>query len=164
MKRTLTISLLIATLVLWGVILYRLLRAGGETPAHVERLLPVPSSVVSMDKRVVDTLLLNYEDPFLMMTGVEQIPDTAIEIYDSYPEEVPYVDWSQVQYLGSITGSEAVALVIINGHEYMLKTGETVDGYTLTNQTAMSISVRYDGQVATINMQENNEVSYHEEP
>ncbi|MEC3882036.1 hypothetical protein [Parapedobacter sp. 10938] len=157
MKKKLTIPLLVAALVLWGVILYRVLAGGGETVGSAATLQPQPQKAAVVAKPKADSLLLNYPDPFLEEVEVEPLGVEPVEAYDTYEEEVPYIDWSQVQYLGSVTGGEVVALVMINGQEYMLKAGDTVAGYTLVGQIGNSIAVRYEGQVGSITMQGNNE-------
>src|SRR3546814_7981968 len=99
----------------------------------------------------------------LPISAIEPVEEGSFEAYDAYVEEAPYIDWSQVQYLGSVTGGETVTLVMINGQEYMLKEGDAAEGYTLMGVVANSISVRYEGQVGTVPMQGNNEQSYHEQ-
>lgn len=164
MKKKLTIPLLVLTLVLWGAILYRVLSGGSEANVSAVNTQPAPKRAATvMERPGSDSLLLNYQDPFLIEAEEEQTDEELVEAYDAYVEEEPYIDWSQVQYLGSVTGGAAVALVMINGQEYMLKAGDTVDGYTLVGQDGNSITIRYQGQVSTITMQDNNELSYHEE-
>lgn len=162
MKKKLTIPLLVLALGLWGAILYRLLTGGGETALSAVTVQPTAPKVAVVEKPKADSLLLNYQDPFLEESEVEPVSNEPMVAYDTYVEETPYIDWSQVQYLGSITGGEAVALVAINGREYMLKAGDTVEGYTLVGQAGNSIAIRYQGQVGTVTMQGNNELSYHE--
>ena len=157
MKKKLTIPLLVLALVLWGVILYRVLAGGGETTVPATNATPQPQQAAATVRPETDSLLLNYADPFLAEAEAI-VPESEPTVADDvFVEEMPYVDWSQVQYLGSVTGGEAVALVMINGHEYMLKAGDTVAGYTLVGQAGHSIAMSYEGQLGTITMQGNNE-------
>ena len=165
MKKKLTIPLLVLALVLWGAILYRLLTGGGETALSAVTVQPTAPKVAVVEKPKADSLLLNYQDPFLAeaKTAIEPVEEGSFEADDAYVEETPYIDWSQVQYLGSVTGGEVVALVMINGQEYMLKEGDAAEGYTLMGVVGNSIAVRYEGQVGTVPMQGNNEQSYYEQ-
>lgn len=165
MKKKLTFPLLVLVLLLWGAIFYRVFSGlGADTD-----VTPTPKAVVPSRPAADvtdDTLLLNYRDPFL--SNVQEAPvmeeDTLVADYGYVEEAAPYVDWSQVQYLGSVNNrgnGKSVALVRINGREYMLTSGETVDGFTLVKQNGLSISMSYSGQVTTVAMQPgNNEMQY----
>ena len=157
MKKKLTFPLLILVLVLWGAIFYRIF-SGLGTDREVKPLQKAPvSDGRAAEWAADDTLLLDYRDPFL--TEVREMPVAAedhVIADDGYIEETPYVDWSQIQYLGSVNNSgsgESIALVMINGREYMLTPGETVDGFTLVRQKGSSIDMKYLGQETTIAMQ-----------
>ncbi|MGK6353198.1 hypothetical protein [Parapedobacter sp. DT-150] len=156
MNKKLTYPLLVLVLILWGVIFYRIFSGWSDE----ESAMPLPQRLaerVAPERPVDDSLLLDYRDPFLDNVDGEtpMMTEDSLAMAYEYVEETPYVDWSQVQYLGSVnsTGGKAVALVSINGKEYMLKPGETVDGYTLVGQVGSSIAVRYQGQVGTIALQ-----------
>ena len=164
MKKKLTFPLLVLVLLLWGAIFFRVFSGLGADTDHV----PVPKAMVStmptMERTDDDTLLLNYRDPFL--SEVQDEP--AIEVNtlaadDEYVEEIQYVDWSQVQYLGSVNNSgsgKAIALVRINGREYMLTSGETVDGFTLVSQRGNAATMSHQGQVTTLVLQGTNGEQY----
>src|SRR3546814_15500281 len=65
MKKKLTIPLLVLALVLWGVILYRVLAGGSETAVDSTNALPKPQKAAVVEKPKADSLLLNYNDPFI---------------------------------------------------------------------------------------------------
>lgn len=165
MKKKLTFPLLVLVLLLWGAIFYRIFSGLGAD----NEVIPLPKTTVSAkattERADDDTLLLNYRDPFLsdVQEVIDMEDDSVIMDYE-YVEEAPYVDWSQVQYLGSVNNSgsgKAIALVSINGREYMLTSGETVDGFTLLKQNGSSISMSCLGQVTTVAMQPgNNEIQF----
>ncbi|SFC79267.1 hypothetical protein SAMN05421747_12718 [Parapedobacter composti] len=161
MKKKLTYPLLALVVLLWGAIFYRIFAGLGDnkpTPpsASAERK---PKTVAH--RHTGDSLLLDYPDPFLERargapisvdggagpTGAPEQPEPVMEL--------PYIDWSQVQYLGSVNseGKKAIALVAVNGREYMLRPGETIDGYTLLSMQGSSITISHQGQVATLTMQ-----------
>ncbi|SEL95711.1 hypothetical protein [Parapedobacter koreensis] len=162
MKRKLTYPLLGLAVLLWGAIFYRVFSGLREddTTASVAPVMPRKQTA---DKPVVaDSLLLDYRDPFLENTAETfdmEAEDLMMEGEYEYVEEAPYIDWSQVLYLGSINNSASgrtVALVRINGKEYMLKPGDAVDGFTLLTLARNLITVEHQGQVGTITMQDNN--------
>ncbi|WP_257667128.1 hypothetical protein [Parapedobacter tibetensis] len=157
MKKKLTYPLLAVVLVLWGLIFYRIFSglSGSEPVDPVSKV--APPTEPQREKVEDDSLLLNYRDPFLGNMMEDAIDSADEELYaDEYVEPEPYIDWSMVQYYGSVNNTKdgkTVALVSINGREYMLKPGETVDGYTLLSKTGNSIMVSHQGQVGTIAMQ-----------
>lgn len=160
MKRKLTYPLLILVVVLWGVIFHRVFSGGdgASSPPAIASIQPTPA----VRQPIYDSLQLDYPDPFLGDSGVDTV-DLSDEGNDVESEEsaveMPYVDWSQVQYLGLIhsdSDGKAVVLVTINGKEHMLKRGDTVDGYMLSGQQGSTIEISYQGQVTTIGMEQGN--------
>src|SRR3546814_5419533 len=95
MKKKLTIPLLVLALVLWGVILYRVLAGGSETAVDSTNALPKPQKAAVVEKPKADSLLLNYNDPFLTeaKTAIETVEEGSFEAYDAYVEEATYIDW-----------------------------------------------------------------------
>lgn len=165
MKKKLTFPLVALVLLLWGAIFYRIFSGLGEEGGSVPLAAVIRPKEPIAERIKDDSLLLDYRDPFLERADEGPAPegDTLLMAGYEYVEEIPYIDWSQVLYFGSVnnsSGRKAVALVNINGKEYMLKAGETVDGYTLVGRVGNSIAVSYQGQVATITMQGNNEIPY----
>ncbi|MBK1442521.1 hypothetical protein JHJ32_21155 [Parapedobacter sp. ISTM3] len=162
MKRKLTYPLLALAVLLWGAIFYRVFSGLGDEN-NVMPLPPVmPPKQTAERAPTDDSLLLDYRDPFL-----ESVPETyGMEADDipmegeyEYVEEVPYIDWAQVQYLGSVNNSASgrtIALVSINGKEYMLKPGDGAEGFTLLTLARNAITIGHQGQVGTIAMQGNN--------
>lgn len=157
MKKKLTIPLLILVLLLWGAIFYRIFSGPGEG-GNAPVVAATPAKVAVAERAVDDSLLLDYRDPFLGHMGAlpAMAEDTLMMEEYEYVEEVPYIDWSQVQYFGSVDGGregKAVALVGVGGREYMMKPGETVEGYTLVGAVGNSIVLNYQGQTGTITLQ-----------
>ncbi|MFC3197342.1 hypothetical protein ACFOET_06935 [Parapedobacter deserti] len=159
MKKKLTYPLLALVILLWGVIFHRLFSGLGDR-AEPRTTRMEPAKRPAAEPHVDDTLLLDYRDPFL---GAPDDEVAATEEYlpmdNGYPEEIPYVDWSQVRYYGLVSGHGAgktVALVHINGRDYMLKPGESVDGFTLLGSMTNTVKMSHQGQVASITIQGND--------
>jgi len=159
MKKKLTYPLLALVIVLWGAIFYRVFSGlRDDSPLSAAQVMPPPARP-SVTPRRDDSLLLNYRDPFLNQAH-EETPimeeDSPAMTYTDVAEAPAYIDWSMIQYLGSVKsseGGEAIALLNINGREYMLKPGENVDGITLMGHIGNAVSISYQGQVTTIAMQ-----------
>ncbi len=161
MKKKLNYPLLALVLLLWGAIFYRVFSGLKEDQPITPARNATPHVKTVKEHRPSAGLLLDYRDPFLG-SGVDEAYEGADEysyMEGDYLEAEPYVDWSMITFYGAITsdsGAKTVALVRINGQEYLLKLGETVEGFTLLGKKGNSITVRHQGQVGTITMQEDN--------
>ncbi|MEC3882001.1 hypothetical protein [Parapedobacter sp. 10938] len=157
MKRKLTIGLLIMVLTIWGVIFYRVLSQTGNRPTVVSQVAIDAPLISVVEIPEDDSLLLDYPDPFLGEQEEDVAPRGDFEtVAYNMGEEIAYIDWSQVQYLGTVQaadGKRTAMLININGREFMLKPGDSVDGYTILRKKNKALVISYQGQTNTIYQQ-----------
>jgi hypothetical protein len=110
-----------------------------------------------LDTRDQYPLVLNYNDPFLKKRQIEKPKaDVKVRVRKPTPvvitEPVVMIDWSKVEYMGSIynaTRKTNVALLKLNGVETMVKQGASIDGFKVMDvrkdscQLAFGIQTKY---------------------
>lgn len=161
MKNTkFTYALLVVVLLLWIMIIHRFFWK--SSPEELVARHPEEPSISPMLPIIehADTLILAYRDPFLVGAEVSEAGHTDLFDAINYPfEEVPLVDWTLINYLGSVVsdGGEDLLLVSINSRDYMLRVGEIVEGYKLVQKLGDSIKISYQGQIGHITKKGHNE-------
>lgn len=140
-------------LAVWSAIFYRLFSPVENQPTK-QPPAAINAPLLDVEMSEDDSLWVDYPDPFLD----EQEESIAFQDdFETAPyiasEEIAYMDWSQVRYLGSVRaadGKKTVILLNINGREFMLKPGDSVDGYTVLVERKNAIVISYQGQTNTI--------------
>ena len=149
MKSKVTTYILIAgVLVIWGIILWKVFSPKDDAP----QIDMTPRKVVAVEE-VVDTLMLNYRDPFL-----GAIPTKPIVNIRSVPLSVPMQIIEQepppehrLRYLGQITrASTPHSLVEINGVLHTMRKGDTAEGYRLTTIWQDSVALKWKNELLVI--------------
>lgn len=153
-KKT-TYVLLLVVLCLWVVVFYRLYKSFFSEPALAvegkkkNEIKAAPEA----DTRFV--LQANYQDPFFgknfssrIAGSIERIVKRTEKPKEVKKEEVP-MDWSFISYIGLIKNQKnqkQVALVSIQGKEYMVSEGETISEVSFLKNTRDSIQISYQGK------------------
>lgn len=162
-KRT-TYILIISVVAVWGIIFYRIFTA---TQAAEPVSFNLPASKASYeslyDYQMKDTftLALNYRDPFLGGEPQSEIPVTTVPrepagfVMNAIAAPPP-VNWEIIRYTGYIMNPNirrAVAIMNINGKEYMLSEGQKADGVTLIKSYRDSVKISYQSKTKFIRIQ-----------
>jgi hypothetical protein len=150
-----------ATLVVWGLIIYRIIGSmdtGGDTAASA----PVLTKKETFNDYAVpkDTtrLLLNYRDPF----GLVPFKDTVKVVspgrtaHDLTVTAAPAINWGFIRYSGYIRNpgsKQLIALVQINGKSADMREGDIVDKVKLLKNMQDSVKVRFNGKTKFITIQ-----------
>lgn len=143
--------LLSAVFIIWAAILYRIFSVVKSPDSPVK-----DSSIFLRDEiKEEDTsfqLIANYRDPFEGKTfqPVKSPIDGVSNVRVTAPpkNEKPGIDWTTIQYLGTIKiqkDDASVALVKIGGKTNMVEKGGEIGGVKLLQIMKDSIQVQYDG-------------------
>lgn len=160
-NKKLTYFLILVVAGLWGIIIYRVFSAVGNTDddTQLATLKPIKESFNDYTiPKDTTKLLLNYRDPF----GITKRKDTANRVSNmSKPRPgiaitaKPAINWSFITYSGYIRNpatKRLVALVSINGQNLTLTEGETKNQVKLLKNLRDSIKVSFEGKAKFISM------------
>lgn len=165
-NKTMTVVLIVSVMAVWGIIFYRIFQASGEESSLGTTVDVKESSYESLDEyRMKDTLVLSlkYRDPFsgrqMQVTTAPSAPAATehqvMPISNSLAPE-PEVNWSVIQYTGYIVNPEIkriVALMTIQGKEYMLSEGQQAGGVKILKNNRDSVKVSYSGKTKFLKVQ-----------
>lgn len=144
-KKITTYLLLAASIIIWGTITWRLIKAFKKEDVIVELTQPRPT--INKPDSVV--LLLNYDDPFLKdprgeaMIGEAEFNDPYI---DYYPEEPELVQGPAFKFKGILkAGNKSYGLLDLGGETFMVSARERIGDFYVVSITADKIVVRRQG-------------------
>jgi hypothetical protein len=140
-----------ATLVVWGLIIYRIIGGMGPSDAPVFQQAAVPVAIAEAEK---DTFSIHptYRDPFLGKRSVpaEQAQTHETTVKPATPPPAPVVKtptpWPTIQYSGTIknqASNKERVLLQVNGQDFMAQAGETVNGVLVYKVYRDSIEVHF---------------------
>lgn len=165
-NKTMTVVLIVSVMAVWGIIFYRIFQASGEESSFDTIPDVKKSSYESLDEyRMKDTLALslNYRDPFsgkqmqvTTTSGVPSASDKTMTLMPNYASAEPEVNWSAVKYTGYILNPEMkriVALMTIQGKEFMLSEGQQAAGVKILKNNRDSVKVSYSGKTKFLKVQ-----------
>ena len=137
-SRPLTYTLLLVALGVWGVVIWKIFFAKTESP-----ILESPTSSANVSSlQKCDTLRLDYPDPFLRTISSKPTIQHRRVVHErprsqTVSPEPPVV---QLGCAGRIwKQGETYYLVSIDGHGYVLRVWETVQGYRLQHVVSDSL-------------------------
>lgn len=137
--------LLMASIIIWGTIIWRLIKVFKNEEVIVETICPQP--IINKPDSVV--LLLNYEDPFLKDPGNKTIakeeefnnPDI-----DFYPQEPEVVQGPAFKFKGILkAGKKSYGLLDLAGETIMVSARERIGDFYIVSISADKIVVRRQG-------------------
>jgi hypothetical protein len=153
-----TILLISAVLLIWGVVFFRVLKVvdgdGEEThyvkdtkvkTAFNDFTLPGNSQISVLTRR----------DPFGIIIPKDTVLKKKYKADSIKQQKAPVIipNWDFVKYLGFIRNPETkklIAIMRINGNESMLTEGETRDGVSLVKNFRDSLKIKYKGEIKFI--------------
>jgi len=162
-NKKLTYFLIAVVAGVWGLILYRVFSAVGNSDDDPAAAIVVPKKEAYNDYAIPkDTtkLLLNYRDPF----GMVKQKDTATKVARVIlPKNIPVtvkpgINWSFITYSGYIrnpSSNKLIALVSINGQNTTMAEGEIRNQVKLLKNLKDSIKVSYAGKTKFIVIKSN---------
>lgn len=141
-NKLLTYLLIVLVIVVWGLIFMRLFSTSKEE-IKSQRVINTKYTIDTSILNTKYTLRLNYTDPFLGQKNKAFLLSKhkkSIKIKEQVqPESI------DAQYLGMISNKKqksVLALIRLNGEEYYLSIGETIDEIKLVNCNETSIVLK----------------------
>lgn len=157
-NKSLTYLLLAATVVLWSWIVYTVFDYTTESAEPTIQKHYTAKPVATVDKTIY-ALQLNYQDPFLKKEAAAytshatsgnasfQIKKTSPSVAVVKADPIPT---KTIKYLGRIANkkskSKPVAILSIEGMEYMMKEGETKQEVLLLKVLPDSVWIKSDNK------------------
>ncbi|PRY48083.1 hypothetical protein B0I27_11617 [Arcticibacter pallidicorallinus] len=165
-NKTMTIVLIVSVMAVWGIVFYRIFQASGEESSFITAAGAKKSTYESLDEyRMKDTLVLalNYRNPFsgrqmqvAIPPAVPEATDQPVTSMSNYATPEPEVNWSVIKYTGYIVNPEfkrIVALMTIQGKEFMLTEGQQAGGVKILKNNRDSVKVSYLGKTKFLKVQ-----------
>lgn len=156
-SKTFTYLLLTVVMALWGVVFYRIYKSFfAEKNVAMVAENPLPLKKIREESETGFVLKANYQDPFLgrfFAARASQIGAGSAAARKPKPaapvkkEEVK-IDWSFIGYYGLIKNQHSnkqVALVSVQGKEYMVEEGDVVNDVSFIKYYKDSVKVSYQG-------------------
>ena len=141
-NKLITYLLIVLVIVVWGLIFMRLFSTSKEE-IKSQRVINTKYTIDTSILNTKYTLRLNYTDPFLGQKNKVFLlskPKKNIKLKEKVqPEPI------DAQYLGMISNKKqksVLALIRLNGEEYYLSVGETINEIKLLNCTETSIVLK----------------------
>ncbi|MCF8284521.1 MAG: hypothetical protein K9I48_06050 [Sphingobacteriales bacterium] len=141
-NKLITYLLIVLVIVVWGLIFMRLFSTSKEE-IKSQRVINTKYTIDTSILNTKYTLRLNYTDPFLGQKNKVFLlskPKKNIKVKEKVqPEPI------DAKYLGMISNKKqksVLALIRLNGEEYYLSVGETINEIKLLNCTETSIVLK----------------------
>lgn len=141
-NKLLTYLLIVLVIVVWGLIFMRLFSTSKEE-IRTQRVINTKYTIDTSILNTKYTLRLNYIDPFLGQKNKVFLlskPKKNIKVKEKVQQEP--ID---AQYMGMISNKKqksVLALIRLNGEEYYLSVGETIDEVELIKCSETSIVLK----------------------
>ena len=157
-NKPVTYTLIVAVIGIWAWIIYSVFgyMDGGDKVQIVQKTKKTNAVITDSVEQPAYILALNYKDPFLkkdyyslkMQTSGSGNANTANAGVPARTRKVKEKTvLPPVQYLGRIGSTKAtqkpVAILLINGKEYMLQETQSAEGITLAKINPDSVRVHY---------------------
>lgn len=155
-----TTVLICCVVALWGIIFYRIYTAMGEQEEPMVQVAEKKVSYFKLVNHLNDKVVLtfDYRDPFSSSNVVMPIETT--EALNKVPPNIqvtpkPQVNWQVIAYTGyinNINSKQRLAIMVVNGKEFMLAEGKSLNGVKLLKYAGDSIKVQYQSEAKYIRL------------
>jgi len=156
-SRKSTYFLMLAVLGIWGVILYRIAMGAGTDDVAVSSPAKSHANYQSLDTyKLKDTftLALDYGDPFSEnKPTADKDVETSVEPLGLIRDNAKTIranNWNNIKYTGYIANGSAkrlVAIMTINGKQYMLSEGQNAEDVLLLKCRKDSVKISYRDEI-----------------
>ncbi|WCT13658.1 hypothetical protein [Mucilaginibacter jinjuensis] len=166
-NKMLNYFLILAVAAIWGLIIYRIVNAYSnqdDPPINgpsVQVIDKLPEDYGNL--KDTTTLILKYRNPFISEPKKvdQEVPVSDLigkmpVVRNTPVKPAPAaINWNFIQYSGYIRNSKTkklLAIVSINGHQYMMDEGETDGQVKLLKNLKDSVKIIFEGRTKFITM------------
>lgn len=148
------IMLVLATLVIWGTIIYKVMNVISAKPSKANTSIAKP---LKKEKTDEDYTISYYErDPFLSI-----LTDTATFVDEpkikDIPQLKPIINYPKPEYCGQIKNDvNTLAIIKIDGRYHMLEKGQKDSLLKVLNVRDTVITILYHNEKLTLHLRKNN--------
>jgi hypothetical protein len=136
--------LIILVLIIWGLIVKKIFFSTNDAIVPVQ---PKHATKETSANKQIDTLFLNYTDPFLKKKQVKKISQNQtvikqLPILQQVKDNKKRVPDILLQYVGYVIDKNKGAtsyIIRVNGFQHTIKQGDNIDGLKLIKTTADSL-------------------------
>jgi hypothetical protein len=146
-NKNLLYILILGTLLIWGVILYKIMNVIGS---EKDELNSEKNYIAMVDKNEslpdTFTILANYTDPFLGKLPSTEKKSTPLKVVE-LQKPIVITPWPAIVYLGVIKNQKSnkqFVMVQINNQSNAMKLGEIIEGVTLLKVYKDSVEVKFN--------------------
>lgn len=148
MKKSKNVKILLPiVIIIWGILFYKIYDAFRPSAKNIKTSPPesyIPSQKIEKD---TFSLLPLFSDPFLGTLYVKkaEVPSKGITLKKKVEETV----WPEITYLGVVSDKEAsisVFILQIQGQQFLVKKGDTIQDIQLINGSNSSVALRHKGK------------------
>lgn len=152
--------LLPLVLFVWGAVLYQVFSFTNSDEIIPDSSPEFSIKPLKINKKESFAINVNYRDPFL---GKMYKTDTISHTKKSHPKTVKIIKqpealvWPNIVYKGLISdtkGKSRIFMLIIDGKNYFMKTGDTENEIFLKDGNKESVYVKYKGNLNLIMLQD----------
>lgn len=139
--------LLPAVIVVWGLLIYKIVDAFSSENIAVTRIQKTNFKPPKGIKKDTFSLLPIEVDPFLGTTYTKS--KTASQNINAIHKPKIEKQWPSIGYFGIVTDKNSpisVYIVSINGQQYLLKKGDTLQKLRVIKGSEENIFIRYEGK------------------
>lgn len=135
-KATYILLLIVGSL--WGLLFYKFFSDTSGSAPQLAKAVKGEYKLPKQKKKDTFSLLPLDRDPFL---------GTAYKKISAKARVIKQIEWPNVLYKGSISGSDGrVFILSIGGKEYFFKKSETIDGIKLVRGNDRKVKLQYKGE------------------
>lgn len=148
MKKNKNVKILLPiVIIIWGVLIYKIYDAFRPSAKNIRSSTPevyTPQQIIEKD---TFSLLPLDADPFLGILYVKKAEVSSKKIPPT--KKVEEILWPEITYLGIVSDKEAstsVFIIQINGRQFLVKKGETIQDIQLVSGSDKTVQLRYKGK------------------
>jgi hypothetical protein len=149
-------------IIVWGLIAYKIINYTRDDTAKSTLTDVIPDKKTTTDPPLSDTLMLNYNDPFLKSGSttrpLEAKPALILKnAFTSTPSPKAKVQWPAISLrciIQNKTTTHYTANIMINNKEYLLSKGGMAEDITITDIDHRSITLQLGTEKQTLKIKD----------
>ncbi len=141
-KNQKTYLLLLAVLLVWGAVGYRIYLSYNPDQPEEQSVSPVQFTPIKTEKSLAYTITPDYRDPFL-----GKIYKKKVAVKKAKTALKPVVTFPNITYHGVIKGEKKAYIISIDGKQEIFQLKQAFKGVLLVKASDKEVSLKYQGEV-----------------